>query len=868
MSPRTGDPERWARIRTLFDAIVDRPVAEHDELLLRQCGDDPGLRTAVTRLLRADRVREGMLDGDVGAVLRGRDPLLGQQVGPFRIVEHIADGGMGSVYRGTRTEGDFAQEAAIKVLRLGIATPALRERFARERQTLARLVHPNVARLLDGGTTASGIPFIAMELIDGVPIDRFCAERQLPAAERLRLFATVCRAVQFAHGNLVAHLDLKPGNILVDEDGVPRLLDFGVAGLLRAAEGVAAAPATTMRAVTPEYASPEQLRGEPASIAADVWALGIVLHEVLTGERPRVGDGVPGTERSVHSALRGDLDRIVGMTLRHEPARRYASCQQLADDIERVLLGLPVIARPPSWPYLTRRFLARHRVAATAVIAIVLALAVGLAATMHQAAIARAERDAADIARQRAEQQREHARTEATSNRIVAAFLGDTLLADDRPDDPGRRDGLLATIRRRAEQARRQHVDDDHLLANVLEALGRTCTRIQGFDDAATLLGEVRDLRLARFGERSLEHALSLTSLGHLQFERGDALAAAASFAAAYELQRSLPADVHTDVAEAANNLAAAERAVGHRERAHALHTEALALRRSVRGVNPTLIAESLNNLAAVELDPALARGHLQEAVAIRERVLGARDPLTLQTHVNLAVLTLQQGDGAAAVAGLRTAEAGFAALGAAGQDGHAMAMRLLATALLLVDDTEAAAPIAERALAAESARLPERHPRVLAALDVVAKVHERSERFADAVAIRRRILAAREAALPKGHPDIGRAACKLGAVLARTDGLPEAIAVLETALKAFEGMPAAVPVDLADVRFCLGDALGRAGEFERGERLLLAALAGYEGEPALAARVPVARSTIREFYLRWQRPDRAEAYAPRSVPR
>ncbi|MBK8099358.1 MAG: serine/threonine protein kinase [Planctomycetes bacterium] len=863
MKPKTADPERWRRISAVFEVLVDRPVAEHDELLTRQCGEDVELRAAVTRLLAADAVREGMLDGDVGTVLRGRDPLLGQQVGPFTIVEHIADGGMGSVYRGARSAGDFDQDVAIKVLRLGIATPQLRDRFARERQTLARLVHPNVARLLDGGTTASGIPFIAMELIDGVPIDRFCVERQLSVRERLQLFASVCRAVQFAHGNLVVHLDLKPGNILVDEDGVPRLLDFGVAGLLQEAEGVPAAPATRTGAVTPEYASPEQLRAEPASTAADVWALGIVLHEVLTGERPRVGDGVPGTERAVHTALRGDIDRIVRMALRHEPARRYASCQQFADDLERLLRGLPVVARSPSWFYLASRFLARHRLAMAAVVGVVAALTVGLLATLRQAEIARSERDLADRARQRAENEREHARTEATSSRIVATFLGDTLLAADRAD-PERRTAILTTIRRRAEQARRQHSGDDHLRANVLEALGRSCTRIAAFDEAAMLLDEVRDIRLKRFGEHSLEHALSLTSLGHLQFERGDASAAAISFAAAYELHRTLPPDVHTDLAEAANNLAAAERACGRRQRARELHRQALELRRSVSGVNPTLIAESLNNLAALEADPASARELLQEAVAIREQVLGESDPLTLQTRVNLAVLTLQQGDGTTAVTGLRAAEAGFLALGAAGEDGHAMTLRLLATALLMVDDTAAAAPIAERALAAESLRLPDDHPRVLAALDVVAKVHERTERLAEAVAIRRRILAAREAALPAGHVEIGRAACKLGAALARTEEVAAAVALLERTLRLLEGSDGAATIDVADARFCFGDALGRAGQFERGESLLLSALASYEGEPSSAARVPAARAAIREFYLRWQRPDRAAAFAPR----
>src|SRR5688572_14980809 len=224
--------ERWTRIEALFHEASQCAGAERGSLLAAACAGDDELRAEVERLLAADEDHDELIDHGFAVALRGRDPLLDHRFGAFRLVERIADGGMGVVYRALRVDGDFTQDAAVKVLRLGLSTAAMRERFARERQTQARLVHPNVARLLDGGTTEQGVPFFAMELIDGVPIDRFCDEQKATLRQRLSLFATVCRAVQFAHQNLIVHLDLKPGNILVDVHGVPKLVDFGVAGLL------------------------------------------------------------------------------------------------------------------------------------------------------------------------------------------------------------------------------------------------------------------------------------------------------------------------------------------------------------------------------------------------------------------------------------------------------------------------------------------------------------------------------------------------------------------------------------------------------------------------------------------------------------
>ncbi len=487
----TWTRERWAQIESVFHDVSQRDAAERDAYLGVACGDDHDLRAAVARLLRADGA-DDLLDEGVAVALRGKDPLLQSRFGAFRLVERIAEGGMGTVYRAERVDGDFEQEVAVKVLRLGLLTDSLRHRFARERQTLARLVHPNVARLLDGGTTEQGVPFFAMELIDGVPLDRFCDAQQATIRRRLHLFATICRAVHFAHQSLIVHLDLKPSNILVDVHGVPKLLDFGVAGLLEGTtETTAAAPTTRTRPLTPEYASPELLRGEPVSTAADVYSLGVVLYEVLTGTRPFrptrsdldmlrtvcetdalrpsatfadvAADTDGSAEASRHAraerrsasagemvrSLRGDLDRIVAKAMRKEPHRRYASCQEFAEDLDRYLRGFPVTARDASIGYRVTKFVRRNLASVLAATAVLLALLGGIVVSLDMASVARAERDIATAARRQVEHEVEHARIEANSSDIVASFLSATFLSSQYFPDPQQRDSVVATIDRR-----------------------------------------------------------------------------------------------------------------------------------------------------------------------------------------------------------------------------------------------------------------------------------------------------------------------------------------------------------------------------------------------------------------------------------
>ena len=430
------DVERWQRVKHVFDVAVLLRVEERAACLDTACGVDRELRTEVESLLAAhDQAGTGFLKKpavDLSAAAPALPSRTGLRIGVYQILEEIGHGGMGEVYRAVRADGQYTKEVAIKVVRGGYDSRSLLERFRNERQILASLDHPNIARLLDGGTTEDGIPYLVMELIEGKRIDRYCDDKKLSITDRLKLFRQVCSAVQYAHQHLVIHRDIKPGNILVTTDGVPKLLDFGIAKILDPSAG---SETTMARPMTPEYASPEQVRGESITTASDVYSLGVVLYLLLTGRSP-----YPGETRSSHDLSRaicdteptrpsssifkppvqmeavpeitpeqlssardaspaklrrrlaGDLDNIVLMALRKEPQRRYQSVEQFAEDIRRHIDGLPVGATKGSWRYRAGKYVRRHRAALAGSALVALAIAGGVAATIRQARIATAER--------------------------------------------------------------------------------------------------------------------------------------------------------------------------------------------------------------------------------------------------------------------------------------------------------------------------------------------------------------------------------------------------------------------------------------------------------------------------------------------
>jgi eukaryotic-like serine/threonine-protein kinase len=429
-----SQPVRWREIEQVVAAALDMPAEERDRYVDSVCGNDIALSTEVRALIRAYEDAGDFLDpityhGKWTAIDAEGDALTGKLAGSYRLVRLLGRGGMGVVYLGLRDDDQFDKQVAVKLMNPALYSPSVMRRFRDERQILASLDHPNIARLLDAGLTSEGIPFIVMEYVEGAPVHRYCANARLSVRDRLKLFVKICDAVHFAHKNLIVHRDLKPSNILVSAEGVPKLLDFGIAKMLSASGPDTALTAPFTQALTPDYASPEQVRGRNLTTASDVYSLGVLLYELLTGQRPYVLSGKP-LDEILHAIseqdaprlsevvaqkdpklarrLAGDLDHIVAKALRKEVSERYGSAEQLAADIGRHLDGLPVIARRGSWRYLAGKYVRRYKVAFIATAAALLLACAGVAAIARQARIAESERA---VAQRRFNEVRELARS-------------------------------------------------------------------------------------------------------------------------------------------------------------------------------------------------------------------------------------------------------------------------------------------------------------------------------------------------------------------------------------------------------------------------------------------------------------------------
>ncbi len=629
----------WNRVKEILDAALDVPAGDRAGYLARSCAGDEALYREVLALLELEDASGEFLSEPIFS-LHGApevDPNVGRLVGPFRLRERLPGGGMGAVYLAERAQGDFTQRAAVKLIKRGMDSEEIVRRFQIERSILAQLGHDAIARLLDGGTTDEGLPFFALEFVDGMPLDQYCDEKRLTVRERIALFLRVCDAVAFAHRNLVVHRDLKPGNVLVTAAGNPKLLDFGIAKLL-APEGAGPGAATVVGTVplTPGYASPEQVRGEAISTATDIYSLGVILYELLTGRRPfqldtwsiaawravlevhaptRPSSAVvpreapPGQPPAATTALagqrqtdpehlrrtlRGDLDRIVLKAMAKDPAERYGTVAELATDLRLYLAGQPVRARAQTWRYRTGKFLRRHAASASvagAFLALLIAFAVNMAVQRQQLAAEKkrvtAERDRAQAVEKFLIEDVFRVATPGDAERITARQILDTGAKglDDNQDLP------TAT------------------LATLLDATGRVYLGLGLRDEAVPRL------------ERALE------------------------------LRRGLqPAD-ELAVAESLNNLSGPVRKRGEIDRAELLLREAAAIQRAARGRgegDPVVLGTTLANLGALLQDRGKtdeARALYEEAIALKRSVLADDSPEVARTRNLLATLLLERGD-------------------------------------------------------------------------------------------------------------------------------------------------------------------------------------------------------------------------------
>jgi eukaryotic-like serine/threonine-protein kinase len=744
--------ERWARVKELFDLALEREAGERAAFLAGVCEGDEALRAEVETLVRShEDAGRFLVTGQPGGFLeRGEgEPSGVGRAGPYWLLDLIGRGGMGDVYRAVRDDDHFKKIVAVKLVRPDAVSDVVLGRFRAERQILAGLEHPGIARLLDGGATEDGRPFLVMEYVEGTRIDAYVASRRLNTRVRLELFRSVCAAVQYAHQNLVVHRDLKPANILVAPEGTPKLLDFGVAKLLDPALA-GEATATLFAPLTPAYASPEQVRGESITTASDVYSLGVVLYELLTGRRPHVFlesgplalqraicEQEPDRPSLVARSLPADVDHIVLKALRKEPAHRYATAEALAEDVRRHLEGLPVLARKGTVGYRAGKFVRRNR-AAVFLGTAVLALVVGFAVTMA-------------IQARRLAQERDKAQ------RVTAV-----LLEVFRLSDPGQTRGTAVTARevldRGTARIRGELEEQPEVRATLLDTMGRAYSGLGLYEQAAPLLREALETRRQVLGNEHADVLATLNALGNLQYDQGDYPAAERTLREALVLKRKTHGSEHAEVARALNSLASVRLRLGDARGAQGLYREGLDMRRRVLGPEHPDVARSLHNLALVANDLgdlAQAEALHRESLALKRRIHGEAHADVARGMTNLALVLYSKGDLGDSVALLREGlERQRRLLGSEHPD-VARSLNNLANALLEHGDYPEAESLYRESVAIGRKALGGEHAELAISLDNLGCVLTRRGEPAAAVPLHREALAMRRKLLGAEHPHV-----------------------------------------------------------------------------------------------------------------
>ncbi len=794
----------WSDVRHVLERALALDSAERDAFLDDATKDRPELRARVEALLAADAEAETPLDQpaarDALHLLAAAPPTpsappartntAGTRLGAYRLIHEIGRGGMGQVFLAERADGTYQAQVAIKLMRAGPFGEDLRRRFEQERQILANLSHPNIARLLDGGVTPDGRPYLVLEHVEGEPIDRYCDRHAPPLAERLDLIQTVCRAVDAAHQALIVHCDLKPSNILITADRQVKLLDFGISRLLSTQSEALRAASEGRRALTPDYASPEQVRGEPLTTATDVYSLGVVLYRLLTGRSPyptgetsraeverAVVDHSPRTPSQAVQAsaaagasptlrprqLVGDLDAIVLATLHKNPRERYPSVRALAEDLDRARTGHPVRARTPTVAYRLGRFVRRNAMALGAALLIVTSLAIGTVTTVLQA--------------------RESARQGRTAERALDFLVELFELADPDQSEVATLGPLLDLLDTGVRDLDRAFADDAPAKARLLDAIGEVYRRLGHLDRAEPLLEEALMLRQAHFGPDHADVATSLDHLGFMRFQQDQLADAESLVSAALVLRRDQLGAAGPDVAESLHHLAQIHRRQGKAVHAELLYRQALNLRRQAGDQED--VAETLNSLAAVAQD----RGRLDEAAALHEETLELRRGLYGNHHWRVA-----------------------SSLNNLGRLHRQLGHYAQAEALY-------------REAAGIQRRMLGNHPSLATTLNNLAVVLERQGALAPAAQVHREALAMMTALRGEEHSDVATVKALFGKLLLRMGERAEAERLLREALTTFHTVFGNEHLRVAGTLALLSDALVARGADQEAERLLETAL-------------------------------------------
>jgi serine/threonine protein kinase len=630
-------PGGWMRVQQLFHQASEIEESSRAAFLSEACAGDEELRREVESLLKASDETGGFFENAVqksAASLLGRLPAAGDRLGPYELKRPLGQGGMGSVFLAVRADGAFEKEVAIKLVRTGFDTPAARDRFRTERQILAALDHPDIARLLDGGEGPNGEPFVVMEYVEGVPLDEYCRQRKLSVEERIDLFRRICTVVAYAHRRLVVHRDIKPANILVTADGTPKLVDFGIAKLLDATDSVPALTRVGERAMTLESASPEQILGKPITTASDVYSLGIVLYEMLTGQPPYRLDGARPSEveqiicrqeptrpstragddpdqvaesKKLVRRLRGDLDNIVLKALRKEPDRRYQSVEEFAEDLGRYRASFPVLARPDTWRYRAMKFVTRHKAGVVVGAGVAASLAASFVAVLS-------ERNTARVERTKAEQ--------------VSRFLIESFRVSDPSESRGKTLTAREVLQQGADRVEREMNSQPGMRANILRTMSEVYASIGLNHDAQKLIDRAFAARREAGETKSAEGVEDEIQLGRILLTLGEWQKSAERFKSALAQPDASASRGPERRAAGLYHLGMVYLDLGSWEDARRSLEESLALRR--RAGDEALVAETLSGMADLRFRQGDYTGCLEygkQAYAIRTHTFGTMHP-------------------------------------------------------------------------------------------------------------------------------------------------------------------------------------------------------------------------------------------------
>ncbi len=926
----------WQRIEALFYAARELSPVARPAFLDQACGTDLSLKREVESLLDSSDKSIGFLKESVQEAARhfaasDQEIFTGRQIGSYRLLRVLGEGGMGRVYLAARADDLYQQQVAIKLMHAGLGqAQRMLLRFGAERQILANLNHPNIARLLDGGIE-DGLPYLVMEYVDGVAIDQYCRSHKLALEERLRLFTTLCGAVEYAHKNLVVHRDIKPGNILVSNDGVPKLLDFGIAKLLDPEGGEVAATRTTERLMTPEYASPEQVRGDRITTSTDVYALGVLLYELLSGRRPFhfetaspidvalaiceqeptapsiIGKTHPQTAPpDASKKLSGDLDNIVLMAMRKEPARRYVSVGQLAEDIEAYLGGYPVHARTDTWKYRSGKFVRRHKAAVTAALVIAVALvgfSIGMGVLERRAQRERlaAEREAQFLnsifqsttpEQTKGKQITGRELLDQGASRVESEFSGEPQLQATLFDNIGRAYlglGLYdkaEPLLQRAYDLKRKTAGDTLDTAATEDGLATAIRLSFQYKRAEPLFRNALAIRQNKLAANDPMVAASMSNLGECLYWDAQNQEAESLLRTALEIQRrQQPQSAPLSATE--NYLSLVLQRKGQFSEASQLLRDALAIDGRVDGTDSPSYANSLHNLAGTLIDAGDLSGAEamdRQALDLRRKINGAGHPDLGYPLNNLGFIFLERGDWAGAAPFLQEAleirrkisnkDARLAAAlnnrarmlqekgeyksaqetydqslammrEASGPESWSIAKIMANLGLLYLDtgDYPKAEQYERQALEMRQKLGGAESPDAASSFINLALVRSMQRDPASAATLLQQALDIRKKELPAGHPSIISAEVRLGEALVDEGKSAEAEPLLRQAVTEIHAVTfPLVPWQIAEAEIALGDSLAANGHTEQARALLRDPGSRLKGYPEAALRRQIIR--------------------------